>query len=113
VLVVLRADDHRGRQALPAGVSRSAVPRATLHGVVFDIFVASALAHGFSDVRCTFEEASRVPETIADRSPPPMPTITTKDGVEIFYKDWANQPIVFSHGWPLSADDWTPRCCSS
>jgi non-heme chloroperoxidase len=36
-----------------------------------------------------------------------MPTVTTKDGVEIFYKDWgAGQPIVFSHGWPLSADDW-------
>src|ERR1017187_6928011 len=36
-----------------------------------------------------------------------MPTITNKDGVEIFYKDWGSgQPIVFSHGWPLSADDW-------
>jgi len=36
-----------------------------------------------------------------------MPTITTKDDVEIFYKDWGSgQPIVFSHGWPLSADDW-------
>src|SRR6201996_7520759 len=36
-----------------------------------------------------------------------MPAITTKDGVEIFYKDWGSgQPIVFSHGWPLSADDW-------
>jgi len=36
-----------------------------------------------------------------------MPTLTTTDGVEIFYKDWGSgQPIVFSHGWPLSSDDW-------
>jgi non-heme chloroperoxidase len=36
-----------------------------------------------------------------------MPSITTKDGIEIYYKDWSSgQPIVFSHGWPLSADDW-------
>ena len=36
-----------------------------------------------------------------------MPTITTNDGTGIFYKDWGSgQPIVFSHGWPLSADDW-------
>ncbi|MGN6285428.1 MAG: alpha/beta fold hydrolase [Afipia sp.] len=36
-----------------------------------------------------------------------MPTITVKDGTEIFYKDWGSgQPIVFSHGWPLSSDDW-------
>ena len=36
-----------------------------------------------------------------------MSTITTKEGVDIFYKDWGSgQPIVFHHGWPLSADDW-------
>ena len=38
-----------------------------------------------------------------------MPFITTNDGTEIFYKDWGPktaQPIVFHHGWPLSADDW-------
>ena len=38
-----------------------------------------------------------------------MNTITTRDGVEIFYKDWGPknaQPVVFHHGWPLSSDDW-------
>lgn len=38
-----------------------------------------------------------------------MSTITTKDGTEIFYKDWGSksaQPLVFHHGWPLSSDDW-------
>ena len=38
-----------------------------------------------------------------------MPFITTRDGTDIFYKDWGPkeaQPIVFHHGWPLSSDDW-------
>jgi non-heme chloroperoxidase len=38
-----------------------------------------------------------------------MATITTTDGIEIFYKDWGSKdakPLYFHHGWPLSADDW-------
>ena len=36
-----------------------------------------------------------------------MPTITVKDGTQIYYKDWGTgQPLFFHHGWPLSADDW-------
>ena len=36
-----------------------------------------------------------------------MSTVTTKDRAEIYYKDWgAGQPVVFSHGWPLSSEAW-------
>ena len=44
-----------------------------------------------------------------------MPTITTKDGKQTYYKECGKgQPIVFSHGWPLTADDWDgPNVCRS
>jgi non-heme chloroperoxidase len=39
-----------------------------------------------------------------------MSFVTSKDGTQIYYKDWGSgAPIVFSHGWPLSADDWDPQ----
>ena len=53
-------------------------------------------------------EDARLPAQPMQRNDP-MTTVTTKDGVQIFYRDWgpkAAQPIVFHHGWPLSADDW-------
>ncbi len=47
------------------------------------------------------------PSATTTEEEPALPTITTSDGVEIFYKDWGSgQPIVFSHGWPLAADEW-------
>ena len=53
-------------------------------------------------------EETRIPTYPAQRTDL-MPSVTTKDGVQIFYKDWGSKvarPIVFHHGWPLSADDW-------
>lgn len=55
--------------------------------------------------RMSFEQTR--PTSISDKGSQAMNMITTKDGADIFYKDWGSgQPIVFHHGWPLSADDW-------
>jgi non-heme chloroperoxidase len=53
--------------------------------------------------------AAPASESPKDKTMPYQDFVTTKDGIKIFFKDWgpkSAQPIVFSHGWPLSADDW-------
>ncbi len=64
---------------------------------------ASVAVAGMSLLPLTFEAASAHPGA------PTMPTFSTKSGVQIFFKDWGPKdatPLVFHHGWPLSADDW-------
>jgi non-heme chloroperoxidase len=55
-------------------------------------------------------DSKATPPSNRSKGAPTMETISTKDGVDLFYKDWGGgQPIVFHHGWPLSSDDWDPQ----
>src|SRR5882672_3360534 len=69
--------------------------------------VMSAISLAVRSSTATGEESSR--SNASAQSADPMASVTTKDGVRIFYRDWGSksaQPIVFHHGWPLSSDDW-------
>ncbi len=69
--------------------------------------VMSAISLSVRSSTAVGEESSQ--SKSAARSTNPIASVTTRDGVQIFYKDWgpkSAQPIVFHHGWPLSADDW-------
>src|SRR3989441_8408746 len=75
-----------------------------------DFLVSSAAAFGAAAIPAaalTADAQARATAPAGTQGARSMNAITTKDGVEIFYKDWGKgQPIVFSHGWPLSSDDW-------
>lgn len=74
--------------------------RDVLTGVV----IAAGLAVASPALAKTASSAGKAGSTSGSKV---MNTITVKDGTEIFYKDWGKgTPIVFHHGWPLSADDW-------
>src|SRR6201996_9398821 len=66
---------------------------------------AALLATATPAAQCASTEGrDRAPKIFGESN---MDTITTQDGTQIFFKDWGTgQPIVFSHGWPLSSDDW-------
>lgn len=84
--------DMNRRKLMIAGATAAAA------GIVLP---AAASAGGFATHRSTHSPIA------STQGESPMPSIKTKDGTEIFYKDLGHgQPIVFHHGWPLSSDDW-------
>ncbi|WP_412065436.1 alpha/beta fold hydrolase [Rhizobium sp. SYY.PMSO] len=82
------------------------IHQATRRGVMaagLGLAAAAATPFAQSAQASTKQPSSKGKDTMSSS------TITTKDGTQIFYKDWGSrdaQPLVFHHGWPLSSDDW-------
>jgi non-heme chloroperoxidase len=84
-------------------------PRCTAGASRRDVIVGSAFAAVATAIPAllTGPASAATPTSNQGKGTNAMSTITTKDGVHIFYKDWGHgQPIVFHHGWPLSSDNW-------
>jgi non-heme chloroperoxidase len=75
-----------------------------------DLLIQAAALAGASALSQTTAAAQTSQHSAEPSNPGYNHMLKTNDGTEIYYKDWGKgQPIVFSHGWPLSADDWDPQ----
>ena len=88
---------------------RSASRRDVLVGSAGAVIAAAASTAMAPGAAYAQPPPSGSPRTARSRGSPAATHVTTKDGAQIYFKDWgdpAAQPIVFHHGWPLSSDDW-------
>jgi non-heme chloroperoxidase len=106
---ILIAFDHGRSATAVAGRRIDASKHGLSHRGTRHIFsLRSELWLPIRVLHLDFSELKRGRQPLTERKN--MSYITTKDGMQIYYKDWGSgQPIVFSHGWPLSADDWDPQ----